>query len=72
MADEAFRTFAVDAPYAAQTIRTTLMKRYGELAEQIIAGYAKDWPDYRERVGVMRGLIEAVEICNDMEKKEQE
>lgn len=72
MSDDAFRTFAVDAPYVAQTIKAALLKRKKILADQIAEGYASDFVDYRERFGVLRGLSEAIDICTDMEKKERE
>lgn len=68
----AFRTIAIDAPYAAQTIKKRLIERKHELGAQIAAGYAKDWPDYKERIGALRGLDEAIAIAEDMEKKERQ
>lgn len=72
MAEQAFRTFAVDAPYAAQTLRKRLMDRKVELSEALIGGYAQDWADYRHRVGIMEGLNQAIAICEDMMKQERQ
>lgn len=69
--DEAFRTFAVDPPYAARTIRKELQKDIITHTQQIAEGYAKDWPDYQNRVGFIQGLRHAVGICDDMEKQER-
>lgn len=68
---DAFRTFAVDTPYAARTLRTKIIKRRSELAAQMADGYARDWADYQRRVGVMDGLTVAIELCAEMEKQEK-
>jgi hypothetical protein len=39
--------------------------------QQIAEGYAKDWPDYQNRVGFIQGLRHAVGICDAMEKQER-
>ena len=64
----AVRFFAVDHPSLPRTLRAKLSKRYGELMQQVADGYAKDWADYRERVGFARGVKEAMEICEMVEK----
>jgi aspartate/tyrosine/aromatic aminotransferase len=69
--DDAFRTFAVDPPYAARTIRKTLNNTIVAHTEQIASGYAKDWADYQNRVGFINGLRHAIEICDEMEKQER-
>lgn len=69
--EDAFRTFAVDPPYAARTIKKMLQKRSVELIEQLAGGYARDWADYRQRIGVIQGLSEAMSICDEMEKQER-
>ena len=68
---EAFRTFAIDPPYAARTLRKQLTDRRVALIEQMSEGYARDWADYQRRVGVMEGLTAAIEICDEMEKQER-
>jgi hypothetical protein len=71
MADDAFRTFAIDSPHEARTIRKELKKVIDAHTSQLAGGYAKDWPDYQNRVGYIHGLLAAVEICDEMEKQER-
>ncbi len=68
---DAFRTFAVDPPYAVRTLRTQLLKARTEFSMQITEGYAKDWPDYQRRIGVIEGLAIAAGLCDEMEKQER-
>lgn len=70
MGEEAFRTFAVDPPYAARTLRTQFLKMQADQAQQLAGGYAKDWGDYQFRVGYIAGLRAAIEECDAMEKAE--
>ena len=67
--DTAFRTFAVDPPYAARTLRSQLEKRRNALIGQMGEGYARDWGDYQRRVGVIEGLAAAIAACVEMEKE---
>ncbi len=32
---------------------------------------AQDWPDYKHRVGVLHGIDEALQVCDDIEKAER-
>ena len=66
--DDAFRTFAVDPPHAAHTIRQRILRRVVELGTQVADGSARDWGDYQRRIGEITGLQEAVRICEEMEK----
>jgi hypothetical protein len=66
---DAFRTFAVDPPYAARTLRTQLASRRDALIGQMGEGYARDFADYQRRVGVIEGLAVAMELCIEMEKE---
>jgi hypothetical protein len=68
---EAFRTFAVDPPYAAQTLRKRLLDMRAELAAQVAEGYAKDWADYCRRIGVIEGIAIAVGVCEEFMKQEK-
>ena len=69
--DDAFRTFAVDPPYMARTIKKRLVERQTELIGQLAGGYCQDWADYKKRTGVLEGIHEAISICDDMEKQEK-
>ena len=71
-AQDGFRTFAVDPPYAVQTLRTRLNQLIKEAATELAGGYAKDFPDYRFRCGNIEGLTAALRICDDIEKKERQ
>lgn len=72
MPEQAFRTFAVDAPYAAQTLRKRLVDRKAELSAALVGGYAHDWGDYCKRAGVIEGLTEAIANCEEAMKQERQ
>jgi hypothetical protein len=65
-----FRLYAEDHPALARTLRAKLEKRQVELGGQLMAGSAQDWPDYKQRLGVIRGLQEAIDLCADEEKSQ--
>ncbi len=69
MSGDALRLFALDHPHVARTLRGKLMKRQAELVAQIGAGLAEDFPDYKGRVGVIRGLQEAIDLCEQTNKE---
>lgn len=64
----AVRFFAPEHPNRPHTVRQHVEQRRAELTSQMASGAARDWPDYRERIGVIRGLTEAIEICRELEK----
>lgn len=64
----AVRLFADDHPTLARTVKAKLVDRRSELGVQMAEGYASDWPDYNRRAGVIKGLNEAIEICEQAEK----
>jgi hypothetical protein len=68
-AASAFRLFSLDHPHLARTLRAKLHKRQGEFAAQLAGGLADDWPDYKHRSGVIQGLQEAIEMCEQEEKE---
>lgn len=70
MAGPALRLYAEDHPALARTLRAKLEKRRIELGAQIIAGSVQDWPDFKQRYGVLLGLKEAIEICAEEEKSQ--
>lgn len=63
--------FATESPYQLRNLRALIKDRQTTLSAQVSAGSAQDWPDYRERVGVIKGLTEALGICDDLEKRER-
>lgn len=69
---EAFRTFAVDTPHTAETLKAKLQQLQHGQTEQIAKGYAIDWPDYKKRTGIVQGLQMAIDECNEMTRQERE
>jgi hypothetical protein len=59
----AVRLFAIEHPSLARGLRARLERRQQELVIAVGTGYAQDWADYKERVGVIKGLGEAIEQC---------
>lgn len=53
------------------TVRGRLQERQAKLAGDLAAGNAEDWPDYKLRVGVIRGLKDAIDICTEIETEMQ-
>ena len=68
-ADSSVAIFPLDHPRMARTFAGRLEKRRLELQTQLAQGNAEDWPDYKERVGVMRGLTEAIDIAKQLEQE---
>jgi hypothetical protein len=66
---DAVSFFAVDRPGASRTVRARLLKRQGELLGHLPG--ARSWDDFKERVGVIRGLGEAIDICETIDKEER-
>lgn len=58
-----------DDPRLAHSLRARLEARKLELAEPIVQGFPKDYPDYRERVGMIKGLTEAIAECAATERE---
>jgi hypothetical protein len=67
----AFRTFAIEPPHQVRSIRKMLMARIDDMSIQIASPYVKDWADYKERLGMIEGLKQALEFCDEMEKAER-
>lgn len=70
--DAGARIFALDHPQIARTLRARLEKRQIELAAQLATGNAEDYPDYRQRVGHIRGLKDAIDLCATIEAEYQQ
>jgi hypothetical protein len=66
----AVRYFVPDGSRLPRGLHGRLVARQGEIIEPVITGQASDWADYRHRVGVIAGMKEAIEICEEMEKEE--
>ena len=63
------RLFVPDNPILARTLRQKLELERNKLGQSIVLGFAADWPDYRERIGVIKGLNLAIELCLEAEKQ---
>lgn len=68
---EAFRTYALDQPQTARTVRARILKYRQEQIEQLGTGYARDFADYKNRAGVIEGLNIAAGIAEEVEKEER-
>ncbi|MCV9940919.1 hypothetical protein OIU35_31600 [Boseaceae bacterium BT-24-1] len=53
-------------------LRERLQARVEELGAQIAKGSAQSFDDYRERVGVIRGLLEATAMIEEVTKHVEE
>lgn len=65
------RTIGRDDPRLPQTLRGKLSARQTQLMTQLASGSAEDWPDYKHRAGVIRGLQEAMDICTEIEREQE-
>jgi len=52
-------------------MRKKLEFRRAELAAAISGGLASDWANYQRRVGVLEGIDEALQVCEDIDKAER-
>lgn len=59
----------LDHPALNLKVSDRLQALMANYEHQLGGGNAKDWPDYKERVGVIRGLREAIDICSDVENE---
>ncbi len=68
---DAFTMYALDHNRTPKTIRKRLTERRAELAEILAAGYATDYAGYRSTTGHIAGLDEALAICAEIEKQQE-
>lgn len=68
MTDTAVRYFTPESNALPRTLRGKLEKRRHELTLQLADGSCIDFADYKSRVGVIRGLTEAIGECIEAEK----
>ena len=66
---DALRIFALDHPQIARTLRGKLKERQTALVIQVATGSAEDWGDYKERVGVIKGFKEAIDLAEAIERE---
>jgi hypothetical protein len=66
-APSAVKLFAFEHPSLVRSLRGKLTARRAELLGQIVS--AQSWDDFKQRVGVIRGLDDALGICDDVDKQ---
>jgi hypothetical protein len=67
--NDAFSLYATESPYTVRSLRGKLMKRIGEYGAEIATGASPDWAHYRQRVGIVMGLKEALEILEEVQEE---
>lgn len=65
----AVRFYTPEHPNLARGLRGKLMKERINLVAQLAEGNAQDWADYNKRVGVIRGLDNAIAACDETESE---
>ena len=63
----ALRLYAEDHPHLTNKLSAKIRKRMAELSGHVASGISADWPDYKHRTGVIAGLNEALELCEQTE-----
>lgn len=58
-------------PSSLPRLRDKIVQRKNELVMQIASGNSADWPDYKQRIGRLQGIDEALAIIDEMEKHER-
>lgn len=66
----AVRFFAVDHPAVAGTVRARLERYRHELIEGLSG--APSWDSFKERVGKLQGIDDAIQHCLDVENEATE
>ena len=61
--------FAADHPRQYRNLRQKLLELYKQQLESVLN--AQDWADFRFRVGRIRGIGDAVNFCEELEKEER-
>ena len=67
----AVRLFAADHPALTNTVRPRVTALRAKLISECV-GAAEDWPDYKQRRGVIIGLEHALRICEEADKEYRE
>ena len=67
----AVRLFAADHPALTNTVRQRVTALRAKLISECV-GAAEDWPDYKQRRGVIIGLEHALRICGEADKEYRE
>ena len=67
----AVRLFAADHPALVNTVRQRVTALRAKLISECVSA-AEDWPDYKQRRGVIIGLEHALRICEEADKEYRE
>ena len=67
----AVRLFAGDHPALTSTVRQRVTALRAKLISECVSA-AEDWPDYKQRRGVIIGLEHALRICEEADKEYRE
>jgi hypothetical protein len=67
-----FQTFAMESPHAIRTLRSQLMKEKVDKVAALADNNARDFADYKYRIGQINGLQMAIEICEAMQEQERQ
>ena len=67
MSDSSFSITSVIHPYAPRTLADRLRKEHVDWAMQLVA--CQSWEVFKERVGFLRGLERAIQMCEEIEKE---
>ncbi len=63
----AVRLYAPDHPALAVTVRARIEQRRKELIDQLM--FALSWDDYNIRAGKVRGMDDALQMIDDVERE---
>ena len=69
VAVEPVREFAGDHRRLSLTLHKMLTEARAEQAAAIVKGGPKDFPEYRNRIGVIEGLDIAIALCEQAQKQ---
>lgn len=61
-------TLYAEDPRLPRTLARDLQQRIAQKSEAIASGMCSSFEEYKERIGELRGLREALVICQDAEK----
>lgn len=64
----AVHLLAFEHPGLATSLRGKLAQVKADYEYQLVGNYAQDFADYKYRTGIIRGLREAIEICEQVEQ----
>ena len=69
MAKQAVQYFVPDHPGSLRKAAARIQDEIDGQIVQLNSGYATDWPDYKYRVGIIRGLRLSLEALAESERE---